>query len=759
MKSLRHRFSLVPLLALATTLFSLLVFVAVGATELMRERARLLQAARQATDTAIALSTPPVAQALWNFDTEGLQDLSRSLVREGIIAAVEVRADDSDRPVRAVRAGWSGKGETALREIDLFVPSRPQRIGVLTVTESLDEVNQHVVDQALSRLPAELLKVLAISLGLLLLLHRLVTRRLKAVVAGLAALRMDDPQARLPLPPFGPESRDEIVVLADAVNRFHAARANEVLRRREAEGHLREQLNERSVTLGSLSDGLLTLDGAMRVRFANGSAAALLCRPVDELIGHTLDGLAAVTVPGDDAPLDLATWLEAVAACPGQRSATVRMLPVSGPAFDAQAVVNALAEGGEVALVVVLYDVSESVGREQAERARERAEAANLAKSEFLSRMSHELRTPLNAIIGFGQSLELDSLIRADPQRLRQVQLIGRAGWHLTRMIGDVLELSRIEAGSLKLELHAVDVRPLLDVALAYLGADAKADGVTIDTQIDATACYVVADVVRLEQVLVNLISNAIKYNRPGGRVQVRVTAIDAHTAALRVQDTGIGMDTEQVSQLYQSFNRLGRETSAKPGTGIGLVVTRALVEAMHGSLALESRPGVGSTFTVCLPLASVERQALAKPTHAVARSAAPDHGMRRVVYVEDDAVNAEVMRALLSLRPGLHLQVCDTLAAGWAAINLELPDLLLLDMHVPDGSGIDLLLRIQSEPRLAGVPVLMVSADALDASVATALAAGALAYITKPLNFDDTLRQVDAILAAAHPVSKVERR
>ena len=352
----------------------------------------------------------------------------------------------------------------------------------------------------------------------------------------------------------------------------------------------------------------------------------------------------------------------------------------------------------------------------------------------------------MNAIVGFAQTLEHDAVVSADPQRLAQVQLIGRAGWHLTRMIGDVLELSRIEAGSLRLELRPLDLRPLLTDALAYVRAEAAIDGIELETRIDDEACHVLADSLRLEQVLVNLLSNAVKYNRPGGHVLVIVMAPGDDSVAIQIQDTGLGMDSTQVAQLYQSFNRLGRESTSKPGTGIGLVVTRALVDLMHGRLELKSQAGAGSTFTVHLPRAA--RAAVAAgPAVGTAAAPASTYGARRVVYVEDDAVNAQVMQALLMRRPQVQLRVCDTLDAGWAAIGDEPPDLVLMDMQLPDGSGIDLLLRMKAAPMLSAVPVLMVSADAMNDSVDAALAAGARAYLTKPLDFDEALRQIDAML------------
>jgi CheY-like chemotaxis protein len=389
-------------------------------------------------------------------------------------------------------------------------------------------------------------------------------------------------------------------------------------------------------------------------------------------------------------------------------------------------------------------------GRE-AERARERAEAANRAKSEFLSRMSHELRTPLNAIIGFAQSLERDPALRTDPQRLDRIQLITRAGWHLAGMIGDVLELSRIESGSVKLTLGPVDLPALISDAMAFVSAEAQREQIQLalhaEPALSRTMGYAQADPMRLEQVLVNLLSNAVKYNRPGGRVDVSVQPGAPGVVEIRVRDTGIGLSPQQLGNLYQSFNRLGRENSGKAGTGIGLVVTRTLVELMQGQITVRSEPGVGSEFCVSLPLsAETLAQPLALP------ELGQDYGTRRVVYIEDDPVNAEVMRALLSKRPQIDLQVCASIDEGLEALQASAPDLLLLDMQLPDGSGLDVLAALAGDPAPQRYPVVMVSADVMDDSVGAALRAGAHSYITKPLHFEDVLRQVDTLLRNATP-------
>jgi len=739
--------SLVTRMFVAVAAFSALIFVVVGALEVWRERVQLTEAARRASDSALSLSASPIALALWNYDTMALELLARNLTRDGAIVRVEVLSEDGAAVMDLKREGQDLPAATQMRELELSAPARTregaQRIGRLRVSESFDAIDAQIMRRTLERLPLELLKVLAIALGILLLLHRLVTLRLSALVEQLRSIKLDDPSARVQIADGARSDSDEIIELAIAVNKFQHDRALEMARRREAEQRLLEGLHERSVILSSLRDGVLALDQHLQIRFANAAAARLLgCRNLE---GQALNGLAQVRVEALD--VDLADWLSSH-QLPEQRQymQRLRMLPREAPAFDALLQANTLLGAPEVAWILVISDISEEVRGLAAERARERAEASNRAKSEFLSRMSHELRTPLNAIVGFAQSLERDPVLRDDPQRLERIQLITRAGWHLAGMIGDVLELSRIESGQVKLTPGPVDLPALISDSIAFVSADAQREHVTLalhaPADLSQTLGYAQADPMRLEQVLVNLLSNAVKYNRTGGRVDVSVLAGAPGTVEIRVRDTGLGLSTQQQANLYQSFNRLGREDSGKAGTGIGLVVTRTLVELMQGQISVSSAPGVGSEFCVTLPLSTdTPLQPLKLP------ELLPNYGPKQVLYIEDDPVNATVMQALLSKRPGITLQICTNVRDGLAALRQATPDLLLLDMQLPDGSGLDVLQALRHEHLAPGLPVLMVSADVMDDSVGAALSAGARSYITKPLDFEQVLSEVDGLL------------
>jgi PAS domain S-box-containing protein len=411
------------------------------------------------------------------------------------------------------------------------------------------------------------------------------------------------------------------------------------------------------------------------------------------------------------------------------------------------------ADGQLSAILAVVEDVTERRRVAELEQSTRRAEAANRAKNEFLSRMSHELRTPLNAMLGFAQLLRRDRAETLSQAQRERVSLIERSGWHLLSMIEDVLDLSHIESGTVRLSMEPVLLAPLLqDAASMHSVEAARAQVVMVEPDIAPDATTVRSDATRLRQVMSNLLSNAIKYNRPGGRVDVTARREGDGRVAIAVRDNGMGLSESQLAQLYEPFNRLGRELSGKPGTGIGLAITRRLVELMEGELQVSSEPARGSVFTVLLAAAQRPR---VPPVDATAPPQA-HYGPARLLYIEDNALNAELMSALLAHRPQLSLLVCGNGAEGLNVLRSDPRiDLVLLDMHLPDTDGLQLLRQIRNEPESAGIPVIAVSADALAERVQAALRAGAAAYITKPLELDETLHAIDrALLRRTHAAS-----
>jgi PAS domain S-box-containing protein len=397
----------------------------------------------------------------------------------------------------------------------------------------------------------------------------------------------------------------------------------------------------------------------------------------------------------------------------------------------------------------IAIDQTQRLRAAELDLARERAEAASHAKSEFLSRVSHELRTPMNAILGYAQLIALDRERALDTVQRERVLRIETAGWHLVKLIDDVLDLSRIESGRVQLSVESVDVGTVLAEAVRLLAPQAseREVSVALTGSMAPPASLVLGDRTRLKQVFVNLLSNAVKYNVRGGSVELSLLDSDPAQLGVQVTDTGRGMDAQQLTRLFEPFDRLGLESTDIEGTGIGLVITKRLVELMNGRIEVLSTPRGGSTFTVFLPRAG---EAEAEADDSGGDAAGADDGVRGdVVYVEDNEVNAVLMREVFSLRPGCHLHLASTQAEGRALIERLRPRLVMVDMHLPDGSGVSLLEWLRADPLRRDIPAIVVSADATRAQQDAALAAGARAYLTKPIHVADALQAIDESLAA----------
>jgi CheY-like chemotaxis protein len=361
--------------------------------------------------------------------------------------------------------------------------------------------------------------------------------------------------------------------------------------------------------------------------------------------------------------------------------------------------------------------------------------------------MSHELRTPLNAIIGFSQLLELDELL---PKQQRHVGLIVKAGRHLLELINEVLDVARIEAGRLQLSLEAVPVCTAIREALDLVRPLAARREVRLSLNDDGLTQegtrQVRADPLRLQQVLLNLLSNAIKYNREGGQVTVRCVPT-GDRLCIAVQDTGPGIAPEQLNRLFVPFERLGAEQTRVEGTGLGLALARHLVEAMDGQLDVQSTVGAGSIFTVTLPLAARPPAPVQAVGAAPVRQGQAGAFPRTVLCIEDNAPNLMLLQGILERRHDIRLLLAMQGRFGLDMARTQHPDLILLDLHLPDTNGAEVLRELRADPATRHVPVVVLSADATADQHAELLQAGARAYLTKPLDVVALLDLVDEIL------------
>lgn len=386
----------------------------------------------------------------------------------------------------------------------------------------------------------------------------------------------------------------------------------------------------------------------------------------------------------------------------------------------------------------------EAVSHKNLIRAKQRADLANRAKSEFLSSMSHELRTPLNAILGFGQLLEAD--VALDEEQRDNVQEILNASKHLLTLINEVLDLAKIESGKLDLSLESIPVPELLEEALTLVRHMAQGRGISLRTE-RADGLRVTADWTRLKQAVLNLISNAIKYNRSEGSVLISARQHGENWVDIRVSDTGPGIEPSRITELFQPFNRLGAELSHIEGTGIGLALTQRLVELMGGSIGVESQVGEGSTFWLRLPaedggsaIDASGAPVVQAPTQPAQTSDEPLEDTKTILYIEDNPANLKLVARILQRYSGVQLLATASGIEGVTMAKVEQPNLVLMDINLPDTDGYQILRALKADHKTADIPVIALTANAMHNDVRWGKQAGFDDYLTKPISVDELL-------------------
>lgn len=540
-----------------------------------------------------------------------------------------------------------------------------------------------------------------------------------------------------------------------------------VAERERAEQELQRAYGENRAVTEAVNDNLFMVDAAGRLVWWNRHAEVSTGRSAQELRGQPASELF------DER--DRAAVAEAVARVlrDGQGVVEARLLTVAGPVdhqfngvrvLDAQGRLLGIASSGrdiserkrnEAALRRLNEELEERVAHRTTQllAAKDEAERANLAKSDFLSRMSHELRTPMNAVLGFAQLLEMDGAHALSDEQRDFARHIRRAGDHLLDLINDVLDLAQVEAGKLSVRLEPVSLAGVINESLELVGDRARSRGISLAVQPNDRSVQVLADRTRLKQVILNLLSNAVKYNREHGSVTL---AWSAHGGQLRlgITDTGPGLTEEQLARLFVPFERLDAHRMAVEGTGIGLALSKHLVRLMGGEIGVDSRPGVGSTFWVALPRALAA--ALPAPGPGVQRAAplqaraAPQGRRRPVLCIEDNAINMALIEQTVARHADLRLIAAADADSGLALARTQRPDLILLDINLPGIDGWTAMALLQADESTRGIPVVAISANAMPHDLERGRTAGFAAYLTKPLDIGHFDHLLEQLLSAA---------
>jgi PAS domain S-box-containing protein len=544
----------------------------------------------------------------------------------------------------------------------------------------------------------------------------------------------------------------------DRSDRLLRALSDDVAERSGVEAALRESEERSARIVETIASGIAIIDMDGKITFANETAEGILGLSRTDMTERMHDDpawrmttMSGVPMEDEDAPVGRVLRsgspvhdVELAVEQPnGTRVAlSVNAAPIRDPS------------GAMVAVVASFTDISvRKLAEEAVRRATQEAEGANRAKNEFLSRMSHELRTPLNSILGFGQLLEMGTL---DADQAEGVGHIVKAGRHLLNLINEILDIARIEEGRLSLSLEPISMGDVVPEAIDLVAPMAAERDIALSHEgIPPTGRHVMADRQRLMQVLLNLLSNAVKYNRAGGSATVRCGPPADGRVRIEVRDTGPGISGEQLSKLFSPFERLEAGNTEVQGTGLGLALSKRLVEAMGGTVGVESAPGEGATFWVELPEGTRPLDRLAddgeQDTEASAglpRSSEDVERLRAVLYIEDNLANVELVERILARRPAVRLLVAMEGKLGVDLARDHLPELILLDLHLPDINGAEVLGILKGDRRTERIPVVVVSADATEGQIRRLLDAGAERYVTKPLDVPMLLEVVDDVLA-----------
>ena len=754
-------------------LFSSAITAAITGLELYGEYRRDLRAIDGAFQFVASRYLPSLVNSVWNVDEVQVQSQLDALV--GLPDVEFIAVEESGR------ARWTAGRAVSQRTKELRLPLRHSDaqapIGQLHVVASVDRVLARLWERLVEVLLANAVKTLLVATFLLICFQVLITQHLTKAARYLSDLDLRDPAPPRPLeferPRGGFWRPDVLDTVVDATNTLlhsqHALREQLVRSQADladSEARLRMGLEATGAALWDweIARARLTIDqhglhtlgreasaaagGARRHDYAYWEAQIHpddLTRARATLREHFADTqpdarfVLEVRMRTDDNGWRWVAWRGRVVER-DERGAPRRAL---GTLVDIDQ--RKRAEGQ----VLEMNRQLEDRVRERTlalEQARDDAERASRAKSEFLSRMSHELRTPMNAMLGFAQLIELSG---TDPKLQRWAHEIGTAGEHLLKLIEDLLDLSRIEAGKVRMRIVPIELAPLLDEAVRIVQAALPQQTARFERRLPPALQPVLGDIVRLKQILVNLLTTAAKYTPGGGRIVVAAEPRPEGRVRVAVSDEGLGIARDQIERLFQPFERLGREATGIEGTGVGLALSKRLADLMGCELGVDSVEGQGSTFWLDVPVAAHGADAAAPTAPPPNASAARP---MRVLYVEDNPTNRAVMQAFFESHAAWRLLLADDGETGLRRAREERPDVIVLDLLLPDRDGHEVLQALRADPVTAAIPVLALSADARPEERERGLRAGFSAYLTKPVVFAELVAALEQTAAPAMP-------